>query len=928
MKTLNLILITTLLFSVSFSTAATIEGLVKNQGETFNFELAGQKNWDYDLARVKDKNHPKVQLFLKALNDDVINKIKNIDNPYVQSINIQKQPVDGKWLIEFTLKNDKVETFDYLTDQPSKLIIDFYVNESTPDKIVEKEELKVKKPKASAKAKPSTKNLVVSAGEDDEDEDGKGRKPAQADYLALNPGGIESSPLLNAGLSDGEPYLQRFVIKDIEINERSILKSDNNYYLKFPMLETEFSFWNKMKANPPIYQFQPTKADENKQVRLLKALFDKKRFLVFAKTAEWFEKKYPESEYLESVAFMKSDALQEQWRQDKEDNIYDQMQFSYLQAIEKYPKSALAERTSLMLGMLAIEKSDYMTAIRRFTNHIENANFKDRLSAEYAKLGLGYSFSKIKRLADAVGILNKLEQESKNPAIQAEAGYRRGDFYFEDKKYAEAIANYKYALNKYASYEPLFPDANFNQMEAYFWTKMYKESHQAGLDFVSKFHSHPHAPYAMTRVGELLDILGAEPSKAVGAYLETFFRYGDNPKTIVARLHLLSTRMRNMKDEELKQTSAKMDELALKSDLANVDQFKTVMIADGYTRRGHHQKAIDILAAFFQKNPTRPDSKQVTRRIVYNIFDQIREFSANDKHKDVLKTFQKYSDTWLNHNDRIDTDFYLGLAYDSAGDYEVALQKYLKTQKNMQMIKGTPREKWVAVTETLPTEDNLALKIAQAYFQQKNYQQAYQQLEKIKSPHLLPEVDQIARIQLASNLYEQKGDMDTATRYLSELVRVWNGKPELATGAMLRLAELQNKKGASEEAQKYLTKIMDIAENNTKANPKDVIKAANLSAELFQKEEKIDDAAKRYQTILKKYEANHNLAEERYKLGDLYFKKGEVKKAEETWAQLKGDGSDFWAKLSSDKLKNSQWNDDYKKYLKRIPAMSQMEEPK
>lgn len=934
MKTVNLISFLFVLTSFHGAMAATINGLVKNQGETLNFELSGQKNWDYDLKRVKEKNQTKVQLLVNSLTEDSVSKIKNVDNPYVESIIVQKHVADGKWLIEFVLKNDNVDTFDYLTDQPSKLIVDFYVNENAQDDLIAKPDAKVKKAKLDTKAaaKLVAKKLPSkkSTSEFDETPEMAERKPAQADYLTVDQaGGIETSSLLKGRLNDGaDAFLERFVIKDIEINEKAILKSDNNYYLRFPMLEPPFSFWDKMKANPPVYQFEPAKTEENKQVRLIKTLFDKKRFQVFAKTAEWFENKYPKSDYLESIAFMRSDALLEQWKQNKTDKAFDEAKQSYVQNMQKYPTSALAERTSLMLGMLDLDKPDYMAAIRRFNTHAENPNFKDRLSADYAKMGQAFAFSKIKRLEDAVNILNKLESESKNPQIQAEAAFRRGDFYFEDKKFTDAILNYKLALKKYPASEAQFPNATFNQMESNFWLKKYKEAHQSGLDFVAKFNMHPHAPYAMTRVGELLDILGADQSKAVGAYLETFFRYGDNPKTIVARLHLLSTRMKSMKDEELKQTSAKMDELAKKSDLPNVDQFKTVMIADGYSKRGDHQKSIDILANFYQQNPTRPDSKQVTRRIMNNIYDQIRSYSDAGKFKDVLQTVQKYSDTWLSHNDRIDTDYFVGLAYESAGDYEVALDKFQKTQKSMLAIKGTDKEKWVSVTENLPSEDNLNLHIADVNFQMKNFQLAYQQLEKIKTPYLLTEADQIKRIQMASDLYEQKGDSDTAMRYLSELVRVWNGKPELAIGAILRLAEMQNRKGLTADAQKSLEKILDIAEANPKANVRDVIRAANFSANLYQKENKLDDAAKRYTFILNKYDADRNLPEERYKLGDIYFKKGEVKKAETTWAQLKGEGSQFWAKLSADKLKNSQWKDDYKKYLKRIPAMSKIEEQK
>lgn len=922
MKIIKIFLLFFFLFTTTSLFANELNGLVKNQGETFNFELAGQKNWDYDLKRIKDKKQTKIQLFVKAEEGQLnLNKIKNIDNPFVQSINV-KGPQDGKWIIEFILKNENVDTFDYLTDQPSKLIVDFYVNDNQQEVTTLKVDLpEVKKNKKAKIISAKNSKKYLNAKND------KKRKPAEADYLQIDqPGGIETSALLKSGLSDGaDAYFDRFIIRDIEINEKSILKSDSNYYLKFPMLEMDFLFWNAMKMNPPLYQFQENKSDENKLAQLLKTLFDKKRFLVFGKTAEWFEKKYKASKYLESIAFMKGDALIELWRQEKNDKLYELGQFAYSQALEKYPQSALAERTSLMLGLLALDKMDYMTAIRRFHIHIENNNFKNRISNEYARLGLGFSYSKINKLAGAINEMNNLEKESKNPLVQAEAAFRRADFNFDSKKFDSAIEAYNLALTKYPTLAHLFPNTQFNKMESYFWRKQYPEAHQAGLEFARKFPSHPYAPYALTRVGELLDILGADQSRSVGAFLETYFRYGDSPKTIIARLHLLSTRMKSMKEEELKQTIAKMEELSQKSELINIDQFKVTMIADGFTRRADYEKAIDILSNFFQKNPNRSDSKQVTKRIVRNIFDQIRNFSDNGQYKEVLKTYQKYSDTWLKHQNRIDTDFLLGLAYENAGDYNVALEKYSKTLQNMQSIKGTEKEKWLAVAENLPSEDHLNLRLASCDFQIKNYQKSFEQLEKIKEPYLLSQSDQVLRVQLASELYEKKGDVDTALRYLTELIRVWNGKPELTVDALLRIAEMQDKKNKPEESQKNLEKIFEIAEKNLKANPRSVIKAANMSANLYLKEDKLNEAAKKYSFILEKYEDSQKMAEERFKLGDIYFKKGELKKAEAIWSKLKGENASVWFKIGENKLKDAQWKDEYRKYLKRIPAMSQLE---
>jgi hypothetical protein len=72
--------------------------------------------------------------------------------------------------------------------------------------------------------------------------------------------------------------------------------------------------------------------------------------------------------------------------------------------------------------------------------------------------------------------------------------------------------------------------------------------------------------------------------------------------------------------------------------------------------------------------------------------------------------------------------------------------------------------------------------------------------------------------------------------------------------------------------------------------------------------------------LLEKFEKNHSLSEERFKLGQVYFNQGELKKAEETWAQFKGEESTFWQKLAGEKMNSSKWTQDYKKYLKRIPA--------
>ncbi len=896
-----LLIIVTLTCLKSWSSE--LKTALKLQGETLNFEILGQKSWDYDIRRVKVGSQTKVQLSVKGLSNESIQALKVQTNPFVQSVQVLPKNLDDTSVIEFVLKNEHVEAFDYLTDQPSKLIVDFYYNEDLKS---DTEKTKVKKsPKV---AKTETPKKVQ-------------RVPADVDYLKISDiDGIEtmldSGVDLKSGLFDGgDDKYKRFKVKDYEVSQNAILKGLTNYYLNFPIIDQEYSFWKKMKQNPPGYEIGAKSTDENKQARLLLTLFKKNRPQVLKKTFHWFEQKYPESEYLDVAYLMTADALVNLWRAEGKNEEFEEASFLYDQFLKKYPNSPLAERTSLALGLLNIDKKNYLEASRKFSAHINNEKYKDKISADYAQLGLMYSLSKLSQTDQAIGLAEQIEKKSKNQLVQAEAAFRKADIYMNDEKYNLAFNQYTEALKKYPNMVQLFPNAYFNKMEALFRTQKPVPAHSAALEFVQMFPTHEFAPYALTRVGELLEIISVDQTKPTGAFLETHFRYGDNPKTIIARLHLLSTRMKSMKEQELKETIQKMNELSAKSDLANVDQFKSTMISDGFARRNEYDQAIDILSKFYQSAPTRKNSDQVTKRIVKNINDQIAFFSKNNQHKKVLETVKKYSDSWLKKNDRIDTNFLIGNAYQAAGAYSTALKKYDQTIAQLSNLKNDENSLFIKANQSLPSVDEVLLNKSQCLFEDLKYQQAYEDVQKISKPEELSEEQQIQRVYLVSSIYEKKGDTDSAIRYLNEVARVWQNKPQQVGPTVLKLAELEYKKT-------NFNKSMDLLNNLSEQKISDDLKIKTYQmlakVSLEAKDSKV--AVSALTQLLEKYEKNTSLSEERFKLGQIYFSQGELKKAEETWAQFKGDESVFWEKLASEKMNSSKWTQDYKKYLKRIPA--------
>jgi predicted negative regulator of RcsB-dependent stress response len=386
--------------------------------------------------------------------------------------------------------------------------------------------------------------------------------------------------------------------------------------------------------------------------------------------------------------------------------------------------------------------------------------------------------------------------------------------------------------------------------------------------------------------------------------------------------------MKSMKNEELDLTLQKMDDLAKKSDLPNVDQFKATMIADGFSKRKNYTRAIQILSDFYQTNPTRPDVKQVTQRIVKNISDELKNLSDKGDYKNLLQTHRQYADTWLKTQPRIDTDYLLGLSYEHAGAYDVAIQKYKKVFDGITAIKGTATEKEVYVDQYLPTMDSLYLRLAKNNFENHNPQESYSILEKIQKPLALTDEEQVERVVLASDLYEKKGDSRTAIRYLSELSSLWKGDENLSLPVQFKLAEMQVQKGDIEDAIGTYEKCSETLLGNAEASEVQLSKLANSYSKVLIDQGRNDDAAAFLNNVIKKFGNKYEFSQERYVLGDLLFKKGEFKKAEQAWAPIKDTEGNVWRKLSQEKLKQASWDENYKNHIRRIPAMSQLEEEK
>lgn len=891
--------------------AGLVKGQISNQSDTVHVEFTGQQNWDYDLKKITLNKKHFMQLTIARLDDSALSNFQQFRSPFVKSVKIDKNGPDKKSVVLFELADDSIESFDYLTDQPSRLIVDFFVGRKVAPAVTKK---------TLPTAAPKEKKAVVATD----------RKPATTDILILKdaPGPVSSgqgSLEIRSGIFDGgDPQFDRFSIKDYEIKEESILKSKDNYYIPLPMLHLENVNWERTKSATPEYQIHPENTEENKQARLLFTLFKNKRYNVFMKTLQWFQGKFPNSKYEEILTHMTAEVYQSFWNDNKKISDFDLAVEKYKEAVRKFPESVLAERTSLMLGYLQLDRGDLLSAIKSLNEHISNQNFAGPhvFSKDLARIGIYLSYFRLKKYNEAYETLDTIEKSSPHPDLKMEAAYRKGDIFVQSGNFARAVEEYQRALTAYPQGQSTLPNAYFNQAESLFQLDKFQQSLDTFKEFFRRFPSHQHAPFALTRVGELLEILGADRSRVIGAYLETYFRYGESPSVIIARLRLLSARMKGMKQKEVDVTAKEILNLARSSDLPNIHQFASVMIADGYNQRKDYQKALDLLIQYYQENHGAVDEPQLKKRIVSNINDKIREDILGGNFIGGLKSHQKYADNWLKGADRLDTAYFIGRAFELGGASQQAEKYYQDVVNDYYASVNTDKGKKLKILDHLPSVDSLNLRLAAVTFAQERYNRSYDQLKNIKNPESMTEEEQIERVSLAIRLLDKRGDVDSAIRYLTELLKVWQGVPALLAEPYYDLADLELRAGRKADAKKSLEKIDLLMKDSGKVSESVHASALEKLGNIYFEEKNMPKSITAYQDLLEKYEEKRPLSSIRYKLGKIYFDRGDVQKAADTWTQFKNDKTGTWEKLAQEELKGLEWQGNYRKYLKRIPAMA------
>lgn len=907
--------------------AKAVDGSVSRIGDATHLEFYGLDQWNYTLERT-GKNE--FTLIVPEFSQKMETELRTWTGQFIEGIKVSKNGSDQRYKVTFKVTDGKVESFDYLTDEPSRLIIDFF-------KQVEPEFEKVSRDDSAKKEKLNKQKKKISKGVRKtkfqkenytkyERNNKEGRKPAgeldpkYSEYQGEQRNIIEGDFPQRGAFDGGDPGFRRFRMKNYEIDERSIIASRQNFYIRFPMLKMPTSQFHIFLDTRPEYIIKEKNTKENKEARLLLKLHKNNRPGLFFKTYRYFKDKYPKSDYSEIIDHLAAEMHFDRYVKAQDVIAFQQAQSIYRTLLQKYPNSPLAERTELILGYAALESGSGIDTIQSF-----QAFLKKRKNSEYrdqAKKSIAAGLLVINKYAAALKMYQSLAKEAENKVEAVEAFYRIGDVHFQKRDYEKAIASYKKALEKYPNYESRFPNAHFNIAESNFWLGKYKSALDHYIEFMTRFPSHFHGGYAMTRIGENLDILGADRAKVMGAFLESYFRYRNNPGSKVARIRMLSQRMKGMKQKELTKALDEIEAVSESSSLPRIKEFVTLMVAKGFDKRSEFKKAMNLLITHYQKNPTSTDLEFFKQRILNGIAEVINQEIENNQYMNALQFNDKYTQTWLRNSDRMDIPYFIGRAYEQAGVYGEAKKSYKATIKGLTNIKGTSEETARRVTERIPTIDEVNLRISKSHMELREYPQAVNALEMVDLKNLRREEDKVELVSVQAEVFERRGRIALAKSSLSKLEEKWKGDSKLLAPVLFDLSRLRVQTGELVDAIQSIEKIEEIKNENKEIDDDLWAKTLQLKAEVLEKQGKNLAAVEVYTELLKSFESKRPLGAVRYKAGQLLYEKGDVRGAEKIWESLDSEKQSLFRKLADERLRDAKWQGNYKKYINRIPAMA------
>ncbi|MCB0347570.1 MAG: tetratricopeptide repeat protein [Bdellovibrionales bacterium] len=883
------------LLLLPLNSALALSAQLKSSADGSQIEFQGRALWEYFL----DRKEKRLDLRIDDISPEVTSNILTWKDEFIDKVEV-KQKTDQYVEFIIYLKDDSIQAFDYQMESPSRLLIDLY-KDKKEEKVVEV--LPPKKVVAKAK-KPK-----------------EARKPASEIPIAIDaPAAPKDNNQEFRGLKDGaDPNYERFAILNFEISKRAQIAAQKNVFIPFPYLITETSFIKEIEDTAPVYEIAEHEGAEAERVKLLQTVFNNKRYALFLTGLEAFRKELPNTKYQHLLRFMEADAHYNMWKETNENGSYIKAITLYKKLLEDYPKSPLYERTRLLIAYATLAKKNYVAALQEFLSiqaDIPNNRFKEEVLVSIGDCLLG-----LNKFEDAISTYTKVMEGEGALQTKYKSALKIGDVLAKQKNYDATIDTYKKMLDRFPASINDAPNAHYNIAESLFRQGKYLDAHKYYIEFLKRYPMHQHGGYALNRVGEILEIMTENTAKIKGAYLENTFRYNNTDGAFVSKLRIDSKNIPDMKESEIADLRERVNAFNAKQDSPDFQHLTTALTEEGLFKRGDLKDSLEILQSFYKDNTTSPYLPFYRSKIARNLTEQIHQDLNNKKYLEALRLYGSNKAIWLRDADRFDLTLYVAETLEKTSALEQAAKMYRDLVGKLQAIQGTEEEQKREVLENLPKLQVVNLRMGSTYYELKEFERSLQHLNMIENTDALSEDENMERIGLLANVAIEKAEYEIAEGYLNQIIKTTKALPEVVTKPYFKLAKIFREQKQDQDAIRILDKVVNFYEDSKSITDEQYISALSQKAEILLKQGKKEDASKYYQDLVNNFETGSEITSARYTLGNLFFEKGDLAKAEEVWMPLQtADNGEIWYKLAKEKLDEARWTDSYKKYLERMPA--------
>ena len=919
------------------SLLAQVQLEISRIGDATHLEFSGTTEWK-NVVNKGDGGDVVVRVL--PLTTDAVGKLKAHKDSLIDSIEVNSDSVDGTTELKFHLKK-KTDFFDYITESPSRLVLDFFPQDPEAPRAssntADTKDTTVKKLSGNGSQVRTQNEDQLLAKDPDlipattlpEKKKSRLRKPAGSEFITVekqkmtNPypeEDLQAKKEVAHGIFDGgDPHYRRFTMRDYDIRPEAILASHSNYYLPFPMLELESTQLRTLLDHPPEYEILPNQRRENKEARLILKFFDKKRKALLLKTAEEFQKKYPNSEYDEIIRYLVADVHYRMWKTQGVPLDFEEALGQYRYLTEKYPDSPIVPRTLLLIGYAYMDRGDHFAALQAFQRFVRLKPQSKHI--DQVKISIAESYRFLHRFDDALALLEEIEKTAKTKMFKQAAALRKGDVLFQKLDFENAIKSYQDAVQRYPKIADRYPNVWYNIAEAEFRLEKFKNSLESYRVFLTKFPDHEHGGYAMTRMGELLDILGASSERPKGAFFESYFRYRSTPGAGIARIRLLVDRMPDMKEKEMKDALAEIKAITNKYSTSPTVEEKEPQedrqvasveakteggeegkkekspeegkesegqAAEGHATSGHASKvAMEEVEEEIKKRPVLPGIEEFS---ILLIADGLASRGEFDPSADTLINYYRANPQSRNKEKiiaRIVRNYTEGIHQAIArNDFIEALRRYSLQEEGW--LKGSDRTDLKYYVGRAYEEAGVAAE-AQKIFNEDL--EKVTEIRKNKDPRegILFEViptEESLQLRLAALALKEKKYLDAEKhiskisddQHLTELEQI--EKVEI-------LADVAEARGQEERAKKYMTELI----NNWKGSPELTSPLHFRIARLLGDKKKYREASEHIQKIKDAKKNSMAVSDDLYAKaleleGDFYVRRGLKSQAVDSYSEL------------------------------------------